>query len=114
MDPTFSSLEAALALLRTGDLSGGAKALEGIIATAPDNADAHYRLGNVYRDLLRLSDAERELRTVMDLRPNDAKVHSALGIVLVESGRVQEALTVHAEAMRLDPANTTIATNWLM
>ena len=103
----------ALSRLREGDLAGGAAGLETTLALAPDHVEARYRLGKTYLDLLRLKDAERELRAVMRLRPEDPRTYSALGIVLVESGRGAEGLEVHEAAVSLRPTDPVVTTNWL-
>lgn len=70
----------------------------------PALAEAHTALAGVIffgdRDLI---DAERKLRTAIELNPNYPVAHEWLGVLLSELGRFDEALTHAAHAVSLDP-----------
>jgi len=106
-------LIAAFALRDAGKLDDAATALATLLARTPDDAEARYALGNVYRDLHRFADAEREMREAIRLRPQHAQAYSALGVILSESGHVTEALDAYATAMRVDPQYLNAASNWV-
>ena len=53
------------------------------------------------------------MRAVVAARPKDPKAHTALGVILLESGRPAEAVVAHDAAMRADPSYATAATNYL-
>ena len=111
--PPTTPLALAASLRDAGKLVEAAAAFEAVLAKAPDNTDARYALGNVYRDLLRFDDAEREIRDVIRLRPRDAQPYSALGIILSEAGRLTDAMDAFDNAMRVDPQYVNAATNWV-
>lgn len=102
-----------LAALRTGDVAAAAAAFAKAMQADPGHIDARYHLANAYRDLRRLDEAERELRIVVAARPDDPRAHTALGLILQETGRPAEAVAAHAAAMEADPTYVTAATNWL-
>ncbi len=108
-----SHFNAGIAALEVRNLAEAAAAFEQALASDPDDREARYRLANAYRDLHRLDDAEREMRRVLDMHPDDAKTRSGLGVILTESGRPAEAVQVFAEAMTADPTYRQAAVNWL-
>ncbi|MGE3335592.1 MAG: tetratricopeptide repeat protein [Rhodospirillaceae bacterium] len=105
--------DAGIAALEARDLDAAAMAFEQALEADPGDREARYRLGNTYRDLHRLDEAEREMRRVVDMSPEDAKARSALGVILTESGRPAEAVEVFAGAMAVDPSYRQAAVNWL-
>ena len=106
-------LTLAISLRDAGKLDEAAAAFEAVLAHTPDDIEARYALANVYRDLHRFTDAEREIREVIHRRPAYAKAHSALGVILSESARPAEALDAYAAAMRADPQYANATTNWV-
>jgi len=102
-----------IAALQAQDLARAAAAFERALAADPAHAEARSRLAATYRDLQRLDDAEREIRAAIAAHPRDAKAHSALGVILTESGRPAEAVEAYAAAMEADPTYARAAGNWL-
>jgi tetratricopeptide (TPR) repeat protein len=49
--------------------------------------------------------AERQCRKALELNPNNAKVHAALGVALARQSRIDEANGHFSEAVRLDPTD---------
>ena len=109
----LTPLSLAISLRDAGNLVGAAAAFEAVLAKEPGDTNARYALGNVYRDLLRFDDAEREMREVIRLRPGDAQPYSALGIILSEAGRLTEAIETFEAAICVDPSYVNAATNWV-
>lgn len=106
----FSNLGSALRDLE--QLDEAAAAFTNAVAQNPDYPEARYNLANAYRDLGRLSDAEAEIRKVLELRPS-AKTYNALGVILSDQGRSQDAVSAFASAMASDRAYIPAASNWL-
>src|SRR5262249_12325301 len=62
------------------------------IRLRPDDAAAHYGLGNALRDQGRAAEAVAELREAIRLRPDFAEAHCNLGLGLRQQGRFRESL----------------------
>ena len=67
-------------------------------------AGANIRLG-------RLGQAERQLRAVLQARPDDARAWNDLGVVLMERGEIGEAVETFRRAAAAAPDNVTIREN---
>lgn len=80
---------------------------------APDLPEAHHSLG-VYYGLARL-DYDRALRefAIADVsRPNDSRLFQARANVLTRRGSFRESLADYERAWQLDPASSTVASNY--
>jgi tetratricopeptide (TPR) repeat protein len=84
-----------------GALEEAARALERIVALAPDHADAWFQLGIVQQDRHQPMAAAAALRQVLRLRPERAEAEVNLGIVLQEAGQFDDAMQAYARAYRL-------------
>jgi tetratricopeptide (TPR) repeat protein len=104
---------AVLQLLATLDLQQGeperARALaEASLALRPDHpptvhllADAWFLLALKHHDLHQLDAAANALRVVLRLAPERVEAEVNLGIVLQQSGRIDEAMLAYGRAYRL-------------
>ncbi|MCC6913657.1 MAG: tetratricopeptide repeat protein [Rhodospirillaceae bacterium] len=108
-----SHFNAGIAALEARNLQGAAASFEEALESDPGDREARYRLANAYRDLHRLDEAEREMRALLAMQPQDAKTLSGLGVILTESGRPAEAVQAFADAMTADPTYRQAAVNWL-
>jgi Flp pilus assembly protein TadD len=92
-------------LFPTSTFDEAEKELRQAIALAGPAAPGAYHadLGNVLQRLGRMSDAESELSTAVDLDPSLAAAQSNLGVVLTETGRAEEALGPLFKAAGLAP-----------
>lgn len=68
------------------------------------NAVAYNNLGEAYKGLRRLQDAERSYRRALEIKPDFAEVRSNLGNALKDLGRLDEAEQVFREAVELNPS----------
>jgi Flp pilus assembly protein TadD len=57
----------------------------------PDDAEAHYNLGNLLKETGRTEDAEAEYREAIRINPDYAETHANLGILFSETGNKEEA-----------------------
>jgi tetratricopeptide (TPR) repeat protein len=105
--PDFALAQANLASALAQDPARRNEALshfERALKIVPDYAPAHYYLANLLATIPeRRSEAVFHYEQTMRLRPNATEVLLALGNVLVELGRVPEALTRFEAALRIDP-----------
>ena len=99
------------------ELYGGAKFAQAervcrqIIATRPDNADAHNILGVSLQAQGKGEEAIVELRRAAKLAPQAANLHANLGEVLRQNGKLDEAATELEHAIKLDPKNAQALNN---
>lgn len=68
----------------------------------PNSADAHNDLGWAYRQNDQLKEAEQELRKAIELDDTIPYGHSNLSVVLLDSGRIKEAVTEAERAVGID------------
>lgn len=72
----------------------------------PDDHDLLYEQAMMAEKLGRLEQAERLLRRVLELQPDSAQAHNALGYALADRGvRLQEARQLIARALELSPGD---------
>ena len=86
-----------------GDVSGAVLAYEAAVMYAPDFAEAHSNLGNLYLQSGRRNDALRAYATAIRAKPNLAPVYCNLANILIDLGRCDEAIVAAETALRLAP-----------
>ena len=72
------------------------------LTAEPGHADAPFGLAEAFRALRRFDDAGAAYERALARRP-DAAAHNNLGIVLKETGRIEDALAHYRAALDLDP-----------
>jgi Flp pilus assembly protein TadD/mono/diheme cytochrome c family protein len=99
--------ERALALVYAGqgDLSHAVDHLEGWKRLAPNDAEAHRALAQVYLQLARIPDALAEQTLVVQLNPNSASDWNDLGVIQVHAGDRAAARRDFERALTLEPGN---------
>ncbi len=70
---------------------------------SPNDADAHYNLGNTFMGLGRLDESVASYRRTLEIKPNFAEAYSNLGIVLRQQGKLDEAVANYRRALSLNP-----------
>ncbi len=78
------------------------------IELAPKLPESHAALADIYRNQLRLKDADREMRTAVSLPGADATTWVNYGVFLTQGGIATEALSAVSRAMQLDPLNPAV------
>ncbi|MDQ5978707.1 MAG: protein O-mannosyl-transferase [Verrucomicrobiota bacterium] len=99
----LASLLGALTHARNADYATAQGLWADTLAKRPDNVRAHHNLGLAELAAGRLSEAEKHLRTAVELDPSAPEPHYNLGVVLARSGRPQEAMAAYREVLRLGP-----------
>lgn len=87
-------------LHRKNDLEGAIAAYRTVIESAPGNADAYLRLGELYYGAGRFDEALSTMTTAKKLKPNDARLLNNIGSVLLAKDDAAEALTYFVQARR--------------
>lgn len=67
----------------------------------PNNEEAHWNLGRVYKEMGKSDDAERHLNRAIEINPRLARAHADLGHLLVgQKDRIKEATSVLRRAVK--------------
>jgi serine/threonine-protein kinase len=95
---------------RKASVDRAIKSLESVLAQEPGNAAAFAALGEAYarrnsssRDPQWIRMATESARKAVELNPELAAAHLAMGYALVEAGKTAEAATSFERALELDP-----------
>ena len=92
------------ALLRIlGQLDGALDANQKAVQLKPDDAEAHYNLANVLKEMERLEDAKESYRDAITNKPCFAEAHYNLGNVLLAQDEVAQAEHHYEKAITLKP-----------
>jgi Tfp pilus assembly protein PilF len=83
-----------------GHFDAAAKLLETAVMLVPEYPDAHLELGEVYLELHRRIDAEKEFRTAHDLSPESLRALLDLGRLYLEEADVQLATGANPNSIR--------------
>lgn len=97
-----------LAALR-GDRAGAEASYRAALRLDPGYLPAVVNLADLFREQGREADGEALLRQALRAAPNDASLHHALGLLLVRTGRLPEALPELARAVELAPGEARYA-----
>jgi len=85
----------------TGRKSEAVDANQTAVALSPQDAEAHYNLGNTLKELGRLDEAIASCRQAIALKPDFAEAHNNLGITLHKLDRLDEAEESYKQAIAL-------------
>jgi Flp pilus assembly protein TadD len=100
--PVASTLLEADELLGEGDGAGAERLCNELLRREPDNTQILRMLARIASDCERSVVAERLLRRVINLSPNEYLSHIDLGRFLVEQGRFPEAVEIFEHAVSLN------------
>jgi len=101
-----SGLAKAVELFLSGRLEEARRACQRALKLRADLVEAHALLAEIYRRLGDAPRAREAIERVTRLRPDwgEARVHQAVGDLLIEAGRYAEAEERYRRALDLDPA----------
>jgi tetratricopeptide (TPR) repeat protein len=77
----------------------------GAIKAAPDNANAHLALGNLYAFEKKFDAARAEFVKALEIAPKDASAHAAIGGAYSDQGQAGPAENQYRAAVAIAPAN---------
>ena len=69
----------------------------------PDDAKAHYNLGNAYFESGKYKEAIESYKQAIRINPDLAEAHVNLGVAYSKSGMNKEAIESYKQAIRIDP-----------
>jgi tetratricopeptide (TPR) repeat protein len=101
-----SSVADGEAALTRGDTANAFRAFADAAQRHPKDAEPHYYMAHIYRVKGRSQDAARELRTGLDLAPNDPRLNAELGWLMLDQGRAAESVDRFRQAIVLDSMST--------
>ena len=90
-------------LEKTGRKSEAVDANQTAVALSPQDADAHFNLGNTLRELGRLDEALASYTQAIALKPDYAQAHYNMGNTFKKLGRFDKALASYTQAIALKP-----------
>ena len=99
----FSWKILAAVLKKTDRASEAVLAGKKAVEIAPDDADAHFNLGNTLKELGRLEEAKASYTHVITLEPDYVQAHYNLGNTLKQLGRLEQAKASYTQAITLKP-----------
>ena len=104
-DPQFPRLQAS-ALYAGGDSAKAIEVLESSTTAFPRDTTSRLALVDMYQSAKRFSDAEKVLRQMLSVDPNNADALNFLGYMLANNNdRVDEAIKLVNQALQQDPGN---------
>lgn len=74
---------------------------------APASGEAHFTLGQTYKEQGRIDEASSELKTAVSLDPNHSQAYSTLGTIKLDQGSLAEAAENFKRAIALSSSNST-------
>jgi predicted O-linked N-acetylglucosamine transferase (SPINDLY family) len=99
----LSLLQQAIADHQAGRQEKAEAAYREVLGQRPDNPDALHLLGVLHMQRADYLNAEKLLRASITKLPQMVAAHSNLGILLSETGRLEEACASYQTALKLDP-----------
>jgi tetratricopeptide (TPR) repeat protein len=97
------ALDKAEPLLRQERFAEAIPLYESIVQRLPTFYEAYFDLGTCYAQTGRLGDAEAALRKYLSFQPVSADGDAALGVVLAEQNKNEEAIAEFSKAIQIDP-----------
>ena len=73
------------------------------IEIKPDMTNAHYNMGNAYRELGRYQEAIEAYLKAIEIKPDDHEAHFNMGIAYGKLRRYQDAINAYKKAIEIEP-----------
>ncbi|MFH1920456.1 MAG: tetratricopeptide repeat protein, partial [Planctomycetota bacterium] len=107
-----AELEAAWGLFEQGDFDSSTETLMRFLDRSPDDVEARLLLAESLLAADRASEGISYLEPAMASRPNDARLHHMMGLLMDSMGRSEEARTHYERANALEPGNEVYAVSF--
>jgi len=101
-----------VAFYQRGYLDAAAASFKAVIASKPQNPEAHYNLGTLYLTKGDLETARGYLEQAVKLRPEYAEAWNNLGMVSAQQGRETEAIEEFRKSLAYRPTYVTALLNF--
>jgi tetratricopeptide (TPR) repeat protein len=112
INPEYTEARFDLASIdaQSGDLEAAATGFQRVLAEKPDHPKARQHLGEVLfllgdrlEDSGKHNEAAQRYREALKYRPDDAELHTSLGMILARMGQFRAAQPEFEAAVRIDP-----------
>ena len=100
-----------VALFQRGYLEPAATSFRQVIATKPDDPEAHYNLGTLELRRNNLQDARQYLEQAVKLRPNYPEAWNNLGMLAAQKGQTEQAINNFQQSLLQRPDYATALLN---
>ncbi len=94
-----------IAWAQKGQMSRAAEYYTKSIQLEPGNAKAHYNFGNAYFTQNMPEKAIVEYRAAIRAMPDYVRAYDMLAIVLIQAGKIEEAIATYEQVLKIDPAD---------
>lgn len=101
-----AAFEEAQNAQQRGDMASAVRLYTNAIASDPTLYQAYYQRATALVTLGKDKEAEADLKKVIELKPDFARAHRALGLILLDRGMTEEAKRELARAIESDPKLT--------
>ena len=103
--PKFSYSWKALGVVlkKQNKIEQSLKASQKAIEINPNDAEAHFNVGNTFKELNRLKDSEISYKKAINLKSDYLEAYNNLGTVLRELGRLEESEASYKKAIEIKP-----------
>ena len=86
--------------------------LESAVREQPDFVEGHLRAGMIHAEMAEVAHAERKFAAFLEAAPNDAYGRAIVGNFFLANGKVDRAIEIYREALRLNPGFVKLYTNF--
>jgi tetratricopeptide (TPR) repeat protein len=101
-------LEAGQAAFDAGDLDTASRVMGAVTALLPEDAKAHFLLGNIFNEANQFAQAIEQYQTVLTLEPDSSSARTNMGVVYYKMGDLETAIQEYNKALdiEMDDAET--------
>lgn len=92
-----------VAFYQRGYPEAATEAFKQVIASKPDDAEAHYNLGTLYLQRKDLSIARDELAKAVELKPSHAQAWNNLGMIAAQENHIDDAVQDFQRCLAINP-----------
>ncbi len=100
-----------VAMFQHGYLDQAADSFQQVLATRPNDAEAHYNLGTLSLRRNNFEQARQYLRRTLELKPNYPEAWNNLGMMAAQQGQTEEAMRSFQQSLELRPNYATALLN---